>query len=234
MTCLKESILQISRGKLMIKITQSSVNHPLTCHRCKCRRCGACHLECSSSAGTGCKETKVAINDLCNITPIWGEKQVLLEYSFVGVNPQVPSKVLCPFLLSWTLQLPPVHSSAALQSCTPSPWSHSATLQQRTGAQGSPVTSDGSCCPYSSTPRGKPLLARDFIWPQNKQDGNSENAEAAKAGQTVWSGIEKTTALLHFRYTITSMILLFHPDALNHVDSGKVKSNQPFTEEGAC
>lgn len=100
MTCLKGLILQISRGKLTIKLTQFSVNHPLTCHRCKCRRCGACHLECSSSAGTGCKETKVVIIDLCKITPRQEEKQVLLEYSCVGINPQLPNEALCLFLLS--------------------------------------------------------------------------------------------------------------------------------------
>lgn len=57
------------QGKLIIRITQISVNHPLTCHRCKCRRYGASHLECSSSAGTGCKETKGEINYLCKVTP---------------------------------------------------------------------------------------------------------------------------------------------------------------------
>lgn len=81
-------------------MTQFSENHPLTCHRCKCRRCGACHLECSSSAGTGCKQTKGAINDLYKITPRQEEKQALLEYSCAGVNPQLPNNALSPFLLS--------------------------------------------------------------------------------------------------------------------------------------
>lgn len=134
MTCLKGPIWQISRGKLTKNLSQISVNHPLTCHRCKCRRCGACHLECSSSAGTGCKETKVVIIDFCKTTPRQVEKQVLLEYSCVGVNPQLPNEALCLFLLSWTLQLPHMHSSAALQVISTEPLSNSAAEKRGSSA----------------------------------------------------------------------------------------------------
>lgn len=137
------------------------------------------------------------------------KKQVLLEYSCVGVNPQLPKKALCPFLLSWALQLPPCRAE---QPCRAAHHLHRDIKQlcSKEGLEDSSVTSDGNCLPYSSTPR-------EFIWPQNKQDGNSESAEAGKASQTLPSGTKKTTALLHFRYTISSMILLFNPAASIYV-----------------